>query len=277
MIRLFLIGLLTLTPAGGHADTDDQAISKPTPSLPFFAEAMIKTEPTAALDASEPAPKTGKGKARFLELHQSFLDRAKAGPVGLLFLGDSIIYQWAKQAPELWERAYGKYQPANFGIGADMTQHVVWRIENGELDHVDPRVVVLLIGTNNTATHTAGQILAANTKIVRLIREKLPQSKVLLLGILPRGPRSPGKDGIPRDDGVSRMAVINEVNDGLAKIDDGKNVRFLNINSVLLGPDGNVPSDIMPDQLHPNQKGYELWAKAMQPLLSEMMEIPSPK
>lgn len=227
--------------------------------------------PTPVEDASVAAMKGGKYKDRFVQLHDVFLKRGKSGPIGVLFLGDSITYQWSQQAPKLFEETYGKYQPANFGIGADATQHVIWRIEHGELDGIDPKVVVLLIGTNNSGSHTAEQILAANTKIVKMIREKLPKTKVLLLGIFPRGPRKPDKNGVMQDDGVTRMAVIDKVNAGLAKLDDGKNVRYLNINSVFLGPDGKIPDAIMPDQLHPNEAGYKLWAEAMNPLLTEMM------
>lgn len=220
-----------------------------------------------------PDPTVGaakRGNAHFYELHAEFLKRAKAGPIGLLFLGDSITEGWRK-APEIWEQYYGQYQPANFGISGDQTQHVIWRIEDGELDGINPKVVVLMIGTNNTGHHTAEQILAADTKIVQLIRERLPQTKVLLLAIFPRGPRH-DKQGVLVDDGVARMAKINQVNAGLAKLDDGKFVRFLNINSVFLDANGKIPDSVMPDQLHPNGPSYKLWADAMQPLLTEMMQ-----
>jgi len=221
----------------------------------------------APVDASAPIPKAGN--ERFFERHESFLARGKAGPIGVLFLGDSITEGW-KTAPHIWEHYYGKYEPANFGIGGDQTQHVIWRIENGELDGIHPKVVVLMLGTNNTASHTAGQIAAADRKIVELIRTKLPEAKVLLLAIFPRGPRQK-KDGVFTDDGVTRMAVINAVNPELAKLDDGNMIRFLNLNARFLGNDGTIPDIIMPDQLHPNAAGYQLWAEAMQPLLEEMM------
>jgi len=219
-------------------------------------------------DASTPVP---QNRPRFFELHESFLARGKAGPIGVVFLGDSITYGWSK-APQVWEHSFGSYQPANFGIGSEQTQHVLWRIEHGELDGIAPKLVVLLIGTNNSATNTAAEILAAQTKIVRRIRARLPQTKVLVLAIFPRGPRHPDKHGVMRDDGVTRMRVIDAVNAGLPALDDGRNVRVLNINSVFLGPDGRIPSDIMPDQLHPNEKGYRLWAEAMKPLFEEMMQ-----
>lgn len=219
--------------------------------------------------ATTPAPQVGR--PRFHELHESFLARAKEGPVGVLFLGDSITYGW-RNAPEVWERFWGEYQPANFGIGSDRTQNVLWRIEQGELDGISPKVVVLMIGTNNSGSDTAGQILAGQTKIVRLIREKLPRTKVLVLSIFPRGPRNFDENGVPRDDGVTRMRVIDAVNAGLPELDDGRHIRVLNINSVFLGPDGRIPDSIMYDQLHLTAEGYGLWAEAMRPTLEKMMK-----
>ena len=222
---------------------------------------------TAPIDASAPIPKKDNGA--FLKRHESFLARAKAGPIGLLFLGDSITDGWSK-APHIWQAYYERYQPANFGIGGDTTQNVIWRIENGELDGTQPRVVVLMLGTNNSSSHTAAEILAADTKIVGLTRAKIPAARVLLLALFPRGVRK-NRDG-SIDTGEARMAVIREVNAGLAKLDDGKNVRYLDINASFLGQDGRIPFPIMPDQLHPNAAGYQLWADAMKPLLDEMMQ-----
>jgi lysophospholipase L1-like esterase len=223
--------------------------------------------PAPAVDASAPIPKTGS--TRFFQLHESFLARGKAGPIGVLFLGDSITEGWTK-APHIWDYYYAKYQPANFGIGGDQTQHVVWRIMNGELDGISPKVVVLMLGTNNSAAHTGEQIAAADKKIVELIRTKLPGTKVLLLAIFPRGPRKGGNNTM--EPWEKRMAAIAAANAELAKLDDGMNVRFLDINARFLGNDGTIPHIIMPDQLHPNAAGYQLWAEAMKPLLDEMMK-----
>jgi beta-glucosidase len=219
------------------------------------------------VDASAPIPKKDSGS--FLRKHEAFLQRGKAGPIGVLFLGDSITEGWTK-APAVWSEYYGRFEPANFGIGGDQTQHVIWRIENGELDGIHPRLVVLMLGTNNSADHTGEQIADADTKIVRLIRAKLPETKVLLLAIFPRGPRK-NAQGVITDDGVRRMAAIHEANVRLAGLDDGKEVRFLDIGPKFLGPDGAIPNDVMPDQLHPNAAGYKIWAEAMQPLFEEMM------
>jgi lysophospholipase L1-like esterase len=218
------------------------------------------------VDASAPMPK--RGNARFYELHASFLRRAAAGPIGVLFLGDSITEGWGK-APEVWQEYYGPYQPANFGISGDHTEHVLWRLEDGELDGIHPRVVVLMIGTNNSGENTGAEIAAANRKIIALIRTRLPETKVLLLAIFPRGPRK-NSNGTA-DSGVERMAVIAAANAELASLEDGKYVRFLDLGPRFLGPDGKIPDAIMPDQLHPGAAGYKIWADAMQPLLAEML------
>jgi lysophospholipase L1-like esterase len=223
--------------------------------------------PAAPVDASAPIPKAGN--KRFFELHEQFLARGKAGPIGVLFLGDSITEGWGK-APHIWDHYFGQYQPANFGIGGDQTQHVIWRIENGELDSISPKVVVLMLGTNNSAQHTGAQIAAADKRIVELIRAKLPATKVLLLAIFPRGPRQVG-NGTP-EPWQERMAAITAANAELARLDDGKMVRFLDINARFLGNDGTIPNIIMPDQLHPNAAGYQLWAEAIEKPLAEMMK-----
>jgi len=229
-----------------------------------FSSAQTTTQPVPPkVDASGSIEKNDQS-GKFLHKHESFIDRGKAGPIGVLFLGDSITEGWI-HAPHIWDHYYGLLQAANFGIGGDQTQHVIWRIDHGELDRIKPKVVVLMLGTNNTGGHTADEIAAADKKIVEMIRAKIPETKVLLLAIFPRGPRQ-------NEDFAKRMSIIDEVNRQLAALDDKKNVRFLNINDRFLGQDGKIPFSLMPDQLHPNAAGYQLWAEAMQPLLLEMLQ-----
>lgn len=229
------------------------------------AAPVEKVDASAALEKKDP---TG----RFQWMHLSFLARSKA-PMDVLFLGDSITEGWIR-APHIWDHYYGLLRPANFGSAGDRTQHVIWRLENGELDAAQPKVVVLMLGTNNSATHTGAEIAAADTKIVGLIRAKIPQAKVLLLAIFPRGARR-DEQGVVTEQAVAgaakAMEAIHTANAALAQLDDGKMVRYLDINAVFLGQDGKIPWSIMPDQLHPNAAGYQLWAEAMQPLLREML------
>jgi len=214
------------------------------------------------------APKkdaAGNIQPGFQSRHESFLKRGKEGKIGVLFIGDSITQGW-NGAPAVWQEHFGKYDPANFGIGGDRTQHVLWRIENGELDGIAPKVVVLMIGTNNSGAYSAEEILKGDVKIVQQIHAKLPETKVMLLGIFPRG-----KD--PKDPRIIALREkLRTVNAGLAKLDDGKKVRYLDIGAKFLDGEGNLPVDIMPDALHLSPKGYGIWADAIQPLLDEMMK-----
>jgi beta-glucosidase len=218
-------------------------------------------------DASAPATPT-RNTDRFLQLHASFLARGKAGPIGVLFVGDSIVNHW-RIAPAIWDKYFGKYQPANFGIPGDMTQNVIWRLEHGEFDGLHPRVVVFMLGTNNTSGNTAAEIFAADKKIIDGIRAKIPETKILLLGIFPREARKqdPGAPGLS-----PLMTVINAVNAQLATLDDGRSVRYLDLGPKFIDPDGQISPAIMADGVHPTVAGFQVWADAMQPLLDEMMQ-----
>jgi len=153
-------------------------------SLVFFCRL------TAAAEQREPADEpahvaTDDPKNWYIQHHESFLKRGKEGKIGVLFIGDSITEGW-KGAADIWDKYYGLYDPANFGIGGDRTQALLWRLDNGELDGIDPDVVVLMIGTNNS-DYAANEIASAIRKVADLIHRKLPRTKLLLLGILPRG------------------------------------------------------------------------------------------
>ncbi len=197
----------------------------------------------------------------WMKLHQTFLDRAKKGDIDLLFLGDSITQGWNNNA--VWQRYYGARHAANFGIGGDGTQHVLWRIEHGEIDGIHPRVVVLMIGTNNAGSRSAGEIAAGITAIVKELRKRLPETKVLLLGVFPRSQKP--------DTFRKKLA---EVNQQISRLDDGTNVTYLDIGKAFLNPDETISREIMPDYLHLTAKGYRLWADAMEPTLWRLLDEP---
>jgi lysophospholipase L1-like esterase len=254
-VPAILLAALALL-AGAGISAGDAAPPAPAP-----APAMTM-EP-----ADQAAPKLGRsGKIDkvFAAKHESFLKRGKEGPVGVLFIGDSITAGW-DGAKEVWDSHYGALQPANFGIGGDRTQHVLWRIDNGELDGTTPKVVVLMIGTNNIRD-SVENIAKGVVAIVTDIHAKLPAARLLLLGIFPRG-------ADPKLEGIKGMRnKITAVNAELAKVDDGARTRYLDIGPRFLDADGVLARDIMPDALHPSAKGYQIWADAMQPLLDEMLK-----
>jgi lysophospholipase L1-like esterase len=206
-----------------------------------------------------PAPRQGAP----MKMHENFLKRAKEGNIDLLFLGDSITQGWANN--EVWKRFYAPRNAANFGIGGDRTEHVLWRLEHGEVEGIRPKVVVLMIGTNNSASNTAEEIANGVTAIVKSLREKLPETRILLLGVFPRGE----KPGSIRD----KLAAVNEK---IAKLDDGKMVKYLDIGKSFLQEDGTIARDVMPDFLHLSPKGYRIWADAMEPTLQAMLEEKKP-
>jgi len=223
------------------------------------------TQPTTT-KKPEP-PRTAAGAVTPVEKnperHKQFLKRAAEGNVDLLFLGDSITDVWPKRGPNSWKK-YEAWHPANFGISGDRTEHLLWRITNGELDNIHPRVVVIMIGTNNVGhfeDETPEWAAAGVEKIVQTVREKLPQSKILLLGVFPRDKEA--------SELRARVAAVHQI---ISKLDDGKMRHYLDIGDRFLDKDGEISPDIMPDKLHPSAKGYDIWYEAMQPTLERLMK-----
>lgn len=216
---------------------------------------------------SLPARRAGGRDQPWNKRHAEYVARAAKGGINLLFLGDSITddYRSVPGAWEFFQQRYGPYHPADFGIDGDHTQHLLYRIEAGECDHISPKVAVILIGTNNTADDSAKAIARGITACVQAAREKMPKTRILLLGLFPRGFSPMDNDKRP---------IIQKVNQLLAPLDNGDGVRFLNLYDRFLEPDGTLRKDVMYDGLHPSLKGYHIWADAMQPLLDEMMHAP---
>ncbi len=235
-------------------------------ALAQTTQPAVKLPPQAPDVAAQKFSPDGKVNAGFVAAHERFVKIAQEGKAQLVFLGDSITAGWGGKK-EIWDKAFGAYQPANFGIGGDRTQHVLWRIQNGELDGIKPKACVLMIGTNNVGTDPAEGIAKGVTAIVETIRTKQPQAKILLLAVFPRGefPSTPAKVNTGRD----KLKQVNEI---IAKLDDGKNIHYLDIGSKFLQPDGSISKDIMPDFLHLSAPGYQIWADAITPKLAELMK-----
>ena len=236
------------------------------------APVTVETAPPAAEpkpakeDPAEPIPRLGlkwKSGGGWQSTHEDYVKRAKEGKVNLVFFGDSITQWWDWQD---FKKRYGSLNGVNFGIGGDKTQNLLWRVQNGEMEGITPKLAVVLIGTNNLGDDPADKIAAGIKKIVASIQEKSPTTKILLLGIFPRGWNA--------NEVKWYQSKIEKINDESAKLDDGKNVRFADLGPKMLEADGTLSRKIFKDGLHLSGDGYARWAEAMQPLIDEMMGLP---
>ncbi len=234
-----------------------------TPTTAPAAPAVVLPPQKADVPAEKFGP-DGKVNPGFLAAHDRFVKQAQEGKAQLVFLGDSITAGWGSNKP-IWDKAFGAYTPVNFGIGGDRTQHVLWRITNGELDGITPKAAVLMIGTNNVGSNTPEEIAKGVTVIVETIRAKQPQAKILLLAVFPRGDKPTGKLGAANE-------KLTQVNAIIAKLDDGKHIHFLDIGSKFPLVDGALTPEVMPDFLHLSPAGYQIWADAIGPKLAELMQ-----
>lgn len=213
--------------------------------------------------ADEPATVTPVSRpGKFWEDRQAQINaRAKEGDVDLIFIGDSITQGWLRNGKDVWQKFYGKRKAMNAGIGGDRTQHVLYRLEHGNLDNIQPKLAVIMIGTNNSGTDKPDDIAAGVKAIVETIRQKKPETKILLLAIFPRG----------ADDSDPKRKVNIETNRIINNLEDGENIFYLDISDEFLHDDGTLTKDIMPDLLHLSPKGYEIWANAIEDRVADLL------
>jgi lysophospholipase L1-like esterase len=213
-----------------------------------------------AHSAIEPVPRS----AKWLERHELLKKRAaEAGEKAqIVFIGDSITEDWAEEGKEIWARYYEHRNAVNLGIGGDQTQHVLWRLDNGALSGLKPKVIVVMIGTNNSSNEPTcvSQIADGVTAVVRNLRNKLPETKILLLGILPRD-ESPD----------ARRGNILQINQILRNLGDDRSIFWIDFGYKLINSDGTIPAALMPDYGHLSAKGYEMWAEAIEETISRIL------
>ena len=195
--------------------------------------------------------------------HGHKLARIRQGEVDLLFIGDSIIQGWADEGRRIWDAYYGRRRAVNLGFNGDRTEHVLWRLDHGEIEGIAPKLVVVMIGTNNTgARHDPPEESAAGIQaILTTLRTRLPNTKILLLGVFPRG-ASP-------DDPLRRLNLA--INDRLRAYADNQHVFFLDLSQYFLDDGGVLSRDLMPDYLHPNERGYQVWAEGMEDMIRKLL------
>jgi lysophospholipase L1-like esterase len=211
--------------------------------------------------------------------HTQLLEKARKGGIDVYFEGDSITRRWgASDYPNFlanWKQNFFGWNAADFGWGADTIQNILWRLENGELDNVNPKVIVVLAGTNNVGSSPSkgdndpriADVTKGIKAILDICRKKAPPATVILMGITPRN------DGLGNPTGV--IPVINNINENIAMFADGKNIRYLNINDKLANKDGTLFDGMTVDKLHLTLKGYQVWADALKPILTELLGPPA--
>ena len=236
---------------------------------------------------------------RDIPRHKQFLKRIEQskGVGEVIFLGDSITHGWEGQ--KAWQEHFGSFRPVNLGIGGDQTGHVLWRITEGhELDHLQPKAAVIMIGTNNIGGHSAQQIAGGIKAIVEELKHQKPHIKILVLGVFPRGSANDGERSLPQiteglkpineelkkekpdinrlnalvrnleqQRGTIPAAKLNkkvaEINAIIANLDDGNTVFYKDIGKEFLDQNCGLSGEIMPDYLHLSAKGYDIWGKSI--------------
>jgi (4-O-methyl)-D-glucuronate---lignin esterase len=231
----------------------------------------LKTSPPHFNSAAVATPRTD---ANSRLAHAQLVAKAKAGGIDLYFLGDSITRRWGCTDPQWsellanWKKNFFGWNAANFGWGADGIQHMLWRIQNGELDGVNPKVIVILAGTNNVGNQPGSDekvvdILKGFRALIATCRDKAPDAKIILTAIF------------PRNDNPAVLPEIRRINDELAKLADGETVFYLNINDRLANSDGILFDGMTVDKLHLSARGCQVWADGLRPLLSKFLGPPA--
>ena len=226
------------------------------------------TEAPAAPLAVVPSPQTASW---WMPRHEARLAAVKAlrdagKSPRVVFIGDSITEWWERAGQPVWAEHYAGLDALNLGFAGDKTDQVLWRLQQGEVNGLAPRVAVLMIGTNNTGDRRDDPAATALgvRRVIEELQQRLPTTTVLLLAIFPRGATA--------DD--SLRAINTRINTRLSALADGKRVHFLDVGPALTNADGSVSPEVMPDQLHLSERGYRLWAQAMQPTLTRLLEAP---
>jgi lysophospholipase L1-like esterase len=226
---------------------------------------------TVAAQADRPVPRADRNSQI---AHAQLLEKARQGRIDVYFAGDSITRRWgATDYPDLlahWRQTFLGWNAGNFGWGGDRVEHILWRLENGELDNIHPKVIVLLAGTNNVGNATpppddeplVADVTRGIKAVLDAMRARAPLATIVLTAIL------------PRNDNLAVVPTIDRINSRIAAFADGRTIRYLNVNDKLAAGDGRLFEGMMNDGLHPALKGYQVWADALRPALAELLGPP---
>jgi len=193
--------------------------------------------------------------------YQQYMNKLAATPRPIDFIvdGDSITDGWQGPGLKVWNANFANRRAFDFGISGDRTQHVLWRLAQGQVDGLDPKLVAIMIGTNNIGSHSPEQIAEGVKAIIAEYQKRTPNAVILLQAIFPRAQSAQSPD----------RAIIKEINKLIAPLADGQKVIYIDFGDKFLEPDGTMSAEVMPDFLHPSAKGYEIWAEAIKPILDK--------
>ncbi len=234
-------------------------------SVMAFAETNSVAPALKSHQAVTPVPRPDDW---WTQRHAAILERVKQGNVDLIMIGDSITHGWESSGKEMWDKYYAPRNAVNLGFSGDQTQHVLWRLDNGEIDGISPKLAVIMIGTNNSNgdDYTAEEIADGIIATLERLRLKLPETKVLVLGIFPRAEKPcPQREKNAKASEIVAKYIAEDTAKGNHRL------FYLDIGPEFLAEDGTLPKEIMPDFLHPNEKGYQIWAEAIEPKVVELM------
>jgi lysophospholipase L1-like esterase len=189
---------------------------------------------------------------------QNKFDKYSGKPADIVFEGDSITNRWEGTGKAVWKEHF-EGRAADFGIEGDRVENALWRLSKGQVDDINPKVVVIMLGTNNTYFNSAEQIAEGLKLLVAEYQKRCPQAHIILMGVFPRG-----KDA--NDGGRKKVAEINKI---ISRYADGDKVSFVDISDKMIQPDGTISTDMMPDFVHPTAKGYEIWGDAILPIINK--------
>ena len=231
----------------------------------LFAEDPLAYKTDIPATQAENRPVT-KGWPLWMKRHNNLADGlAKQKQVDILMVGDSIIFRFERAGTPIWKKYYEKRNGYNFGSSGDRTEHILWRLQNGKLDTIKPKLVVLLIGTNNTSVRKdekPEETAYAIEAIIKELKKRVPTAKILLLGIFPRGHKV--------DDHL--RARNDKVNVVISKFEDKKKVFYLDIGHKFLNEDKTLNKELIKDTVHPIEAGFEVWAQAMEPMIKKLLD-----
>jgi lysophospholipase L1-like esterase/dienelactone hydrolase len=255
-----------------HLATAEQSKPWTEASARWLGALVAGRSPFERADVATPRTDENSRKA-----HEQLLAKRTAGKIDVYFLGDSITRRWGtsdeqyKDLYDNWKKNFTGWNAADFGWGADQTQHMLWRLQNGELNGVHPKIVVVMAGTNNVgrasplgdAPARAAEVVRGVTALVGEIRKRAPEATVIVTGIT------------PRNDNRDVNTIINEANRGIARLADGKTIRYININEELADAEGNLRPGMAHDGLHLTPAAYQVWADHLKPIFTEILGPPA--